>query len=151
MRWTLSPKAPTSFDQVVQDRGLTCKMLILAMSQKPLWAMQVAIVFGSTEPGVTGPANTDLGPALFRVNAILDGNIQTFKMVRDQLRTDAALDVAIGEIAGISEEVDDLLAGGATLEDVAAETQMELGSIDWHLATEDGISAMKNFKLQPQT
>ncbi len=54
-----------------------------------------AMVFGLTEPGVTGPADTDLGPALFRVNAILDGNVQTFEMVQDQLRTDAALDAAI--------------------------------------------------------
>ena len=135
-----------SFEQVVQDRGLTLQDVDLGDVTEAALGDAGAMVFGLTEPGVTGPAYTDLGPALFRVNAILDGNVQTFEMVQDQLRTDAALDAAIGEIAEISEEVDDLLAGGATLEDVAAETQMELGTIDWHLATKDKISSYEEFQ-----
>ena len=135
-----------SFEQVVQDRGLTLQDVDLGDVTEAALGDAGAMVFGLTEPGVTGPADTDLGPALFRVNAILDGNVQTFEMVQDQLRTDAALDAAIGEITEISEEVDDLLAGGATLEDVAAETQMELGTVDWHLTTEDGISSYEEFK-----
>ena len=135
-----------SFEQVVQDRGLTLQDVDLGDVTEAALGDAGAMVFGLTEPGITGPANTDLGPALFRVNAILDGNVQTFEMVQDQLRTDAALDAAIGEITEISEEVDDLLAGGATLEDVAAETQMELGTVDWHLTTEDGISSYEEFK-----
>ena len=135
-----------SFEQVVQDRGLTLQDVDLGDVTEAALGDAGAMVFGLTEPGVTGPAYTDLGPALFRVNAILDGNVQTFEMVQDQLRTDAALDAAIGEIAEISEEVDDLLAGGATLEDVAAETHMELGTIDWHLTTEDGISSYEEFQ-----
>jgi peptidyl-prolyl cis-trans isomerase D len=136
----------TSFEQVVQDRGLTLQDVDLGDVTEAALGDAGAMVFGLTEPGVTGLADTDLGPALFRVNAILDGNVQTFKMVQDQLRTEAALDAAIGEIAAISEEVDDLLAGGATLEDVAAETQMELGTIDWHLATKDKISSYEEFQ-----
>ena len=135
-----------SFEQVVQDRGLTLQDVDLGDVTEAALGDAGAMVFGLTEPGVTGLADTDLGPALFRVNAILDGNVQTFEMVQDQLRTDAALDAAIGEIAEISEEVDDLLAGGATLEDVAAETQMELGTIDWHLATKDKISSYEEFQ-----
>ena len=136
----------TSFEQVVQDRGLTLQDVDLGDVTEAALGDAGAMVFGLTEPGVTGLADTDLGPALFRVNAILDGNVQTFKMVQDQLRTEAALDAAIGEIAAISEEVDDLLAGGATLEDVAAETPMELGTIDWHLATKDKISSYEEFQ-----
>ena len=135
-----------SFEQVVQDRGLTLQDVDLGDVTEAALGDAGAMVFGLTEPGVTGLADTDLGPALFRVNAILDGNVQTFKMVQDQLRTEAALDAAIGEIAAISEEVDDLLAGGATLEDVAAETHMELGTIDWHLATKDKISSYEEFQ-----
>lgn len=135
-----------SFEQVVQDRGLTLQDVDLGDVTEAALGDAGAMVFGLTEPGVTGPAYTDLGPALFRVNAILDGNVQTFEMVQDQLRTDAALDAAIRKIAEISEEVDDLLAGGATLEDVAAETHMELGTIDWHLTTEDEISSYEEFQ-----
>jgi peptidyl-prolyl cis-trans isomerase D len=141
----------TSFDQVVQNRGLTLQDVDLGDVTETSLGAAGPLVFSSTEPGVTGPANTDLGPAIFRINAILDGNIQTFKMVREQLLKDAVLDVAIDNIAGMSEEVDDLLASGATLEDVAAETQMELGSIDWHIATEGGISDYEEFQIAAAT
>jgi peptidyl-prolyl cis-trans isomerase D len=135
-----------SFEQVVQDRGLNLQDVDLGDVTEAALGDAGALVFGLAEPGVIGPADTDLGPALFRVNAILDGNVQTFEIVKEQLRIDAALDAAIGEIAAISEEVDDLLAGGATLEDVAAESQMELGIVDWHLATDGGISNYEEFQ-----
>ena len=136
----------STFEQVVEGRGLALQDVDLGDVTKTSLGDAGALVFALTEPGITGPADTDLGPALFRVNALLDGNTQTFEMVKDQLRTDAALDIAIGEIASILEEVDDLLAGGATLEDVASETQMELGNLDWHVATVKGISAYNEFQ-----
>ena len=135
-----------SFEQVVQNRGLTLQDVDLGDVTEAALGGAGTLVFGLAKPGVTGPADTDLGPALFRVNAILDGNVQTFEMVQEQLRIDAALDAAIGEIAAIYEEVDDLLAGGATLEDVAAESQMELETVDWHPATEGGISNYEEFQ-----
>ena len=136
----------STFEQVVEGRGLTLQDVDLGDVTKTSLGDAGASVFALTEPGVTGPADTDLGPALFRVNALLDGNTQTFEMVKDQLRTDSAQDIAIGEIAAILEEVDDLLAGGATLEDVASETEMELGNLDWHVATTEGISAYNEFQ-----
>ena len=136
----------STFEQVVEGRGLTLQDVDLGDVTKTSLGDAGALVFALTEPGVTGPADTDLGPALFRVNALLDGNTQTFEMVKDQLRTDSALDIAIGEIAAILEEVDDLLAGGATLEDVASETEMELGNLDWHVATVKGISVYNEFQ-----
>ena len=144
-------KGATKFDQVVQNRGLTLRDVDLGNVTETSLGAAGPLVFDLTEPGVTGPADTDLGPAIFRVNAILDGNVQTFKMVQEQLLNDAALDIAIDNIAGLSEEVDDLLAGGATLEDVAAETQMELGSIDWHIATEGGIADYEEFQSAAAT
>lgn len=45
-----------------------------------------------------------------------------------------------------AEGMDDLLAGGATLEDLAAETEMRLGQIDWHPGVEDGIAAYEDFR-----
>ena len=136
----------STFKQVVEGRGLTLQDVDLGDVTKTSLGDAGTLVFALTEPGVAGPAVTDLGPAIFRVNALLDGNVQTFEMVKDELRTDAALDMAINEIAFISEEVDDLLSSGATLEDVANETQMELGTLDWHVATENGIASYDEFQ-----
>ena len=136
----------STFKQVVEGRGLTLQDVDLGGVTETSLGDAGTLVFALTEPGVAGPAVTDLGPAIFRVNALLDGNVQTFEMVKDELRTDAALDMAINEIAFISEEVDDLLSSGATLEDVASETQMELGTVDWHVATENGIASYDEFQ-----
>ena len=136
----------STFKQVVEGRGLTLQDVDLGGVTETSLGDAGTLVFALTEPGVAGPAVTDLGPAIFRINALLDGNVQTFEMVKDELRTDAALDMAISEIASISEEVDDLLSSGATLEDVANETQMELGTLDWHVATENGIASYDEFQ-----
>jgi len=66
----------TTFEEVVENRGLTLQDVDLGdMTEAELGAAG-PLVFSLQEPGVIGPAQTDLGPALFRVNAILDGNVQ---------------------------------------------------------------------------
>jgi len=44
------------------------------------------------------------------------------------------------------EEIDDLLAGGATLEEIADSTPMILGTIDYTLTSEDGIAGYDSFR-----
>jgi len=50
------------------------------------------------------------------------------------------------QIADVAEQVDDLLAGGATLEDVASETDLQLATLDWHVQSEGGISDYEEFQ-----
>ena len=42
--------------------------------------------------------------------------------------------------------MDDLLAGGATLEDVSNETAMKLGKLDWHVGYSGEISDFEEFQ-----
>ncbi len=78
-----------------------------------------------------GPVQTDLGPALFSVNAILDPVDIPFEEARDDLRGEAALSRAARQIQDRAPDYEDLLAGGATLEELAEETELELGQVDW--------------------
>ena len=135
-----------TFEEVVENRGLTLQDVDLGDVTEAELGAAGPLVFSLQEPGVIGPAETDLGPALFRVNAILDGNVQEFDSVRDQLNLDVALDVARLQIADVAEQVDDLLAGGATLEDVASETDLQLATLDWHVQSEGGISDYEEFQ-----
>ncbi len=135
-----------TFEEVVENRGLTLQDVDLGDVTEVELGAAGPLVFSLQEPGVIGPAETDLGPALFRVNAILDGNVQEFDSVRDQLNLDVALDVARLQIADVAEQVDDLLAGGATLEDVASETDLQLATLDWHVQSEGGISDYEEFQ-----
>ena len=67
-----------TFEEVVENRGLTLQDVDLGDVTEAELGAAGPLVFSLQEPGVIGPAETDLGPALFRVNAILDGNVQEF-------------------------------------------------------------------------
>lgn len=88
-------------------------------------------VFAPDQPGVVGPVQTDLGPALFSMNAILEPVNISFEEARDDLVAEAATDRARRLIEEKSTTLADELAGGATLEDLAKDGGMELATIDY--------------------
>jgi peptidyl-prolyl cis-trans isomerase D len=136
----------TSFETLVEDRGLDLADVDLGdVSADDLGAASDP-VFAADTGGVVGPVDTDLGPALFRVNAVLDEQVVPFEEARPQLRDTLALDRARRMIENMGSEVDDLLAGGATLEDVARETDLQLGEIDWHSGMTEGIAGYADFR-----
>ena len=119
------------FEAFVLQRGLQPEDAELGeVSQADLGAAGEA-VFALPQPGVAGPVQTDLGPALFNVHAILEPVDVPFEQARDSLRAEAALDRAARIIEDRTPDYEDLLAGGATLEQVAEETDLQAGSIEW--------------------
>jgi peptidyl-prolyl cis-trans isomerase D len=102
-------------------------------------------VFGIEIGTVSAPLATDLGPALFRVNAVLDATEITFDQARDDLAIEMAADAARRDIADMIEDLDDLLASGATLEELASETEVQLGTLSWTPEAEDGIASYSTF------
>ena len=119
------------FEAFVIQRGLTPEDADLGeVTQQQLGAAGDA-VFALDGPGVVGPIQTDLGPALFSMHAILDPIDIPFEQAKPDLRHEAARDRAQRMIEDQSADYEDLLAGGATLEQVAEETPLELGQIDW--------------------
>lgn len=138
----------TTFEALVTERGLRLTDIDLgdvARDNSDLGAAGEAI-FARTEPGIVGPAETPLGPALFRVNQILPAESTPFEDVRDQLAEEIAIDRARREIASLREDFEDRLAGGATLEELADETPMELGTIEMEPDTAEGMAAYAAFR-----
>jgi peptidyl-prolyl cis-trans isomerase D len=122
----------SDFDALVAERGLDLADVDLGdVRAVDLAPEAAAAVFGSAEPGVVGPVPSALGPALFRVNAILDARVTPFDDVRDVLARVWLADAARAEIVEQAEGLRDLLAGGATLEDLADKTDMVLGTVDF--------------------
>ncbi len=97
-------------------------------------------------PALSGPLPSSLGPALFRVNAILSASETSFEDAREELEAEYAADRASRLILDMRDQVDDLLAGGATLEELADETELVLGKIDWRQDVTDGIGAYQEFR-----
>lgn len=103
-------------------------------------------VFALDGTGVVGPVMSDLGPAIYRVNGTLAGSEISFNEAREELAAVMGTDAAARLISGLLEEFDNDLAEGYTLEDLANETQMELGTLDWTPSSEGGIAAYTAFK-----
>ncbi len=135
-----------SFEDLARERGLSLADIDLGeMAKEDLGAAGEAL-FALTEPGIIGPVDSDLGPALFAMNGILEAQETTFEEARDDLRSEAAMDRARRQVAEDTGAIEDLLAGGASLADVARETGMTLGQIDHNSESEGGLSAYEDFR-----
>lgn len=135
-----------TFEALVVERGLT--LLDIDLGDVTLDALDTAgdAIFAMSSPGVIGPIDTNLGPALYRMNGIIAATEVSFDEVRAQLLDELALDRARRQInAGIS-DIDDLLAGGASLQEVADETSLQLAQIDWAQGNSDGIANYSAFR-----
>lgn len=135
-----------TFEALAGERGLTLADIDLGEMSKDALGAAGEAVFALDTPGVVGPIDSDLGPALYAMNGILDAQEVSFEEARDDLAAEAATDKARRLVADKSDEIEDLLASGATLEEVATETGMEPGTIEFNAGTEDGIAAYTAFR-----
>ncbi|PWE34272.1 peptidylprolyl isomerase [Maritimibacter sp. 55A14] len=137
----------TSFDDLVAERGLTLDEVDMGeVTREDLSAEAAEQVFGLLGPGVAGPVQSSLGPALFRVNALLEAQKVPFAQAEADLRDEFSSDRARRIIDDSVDRIDDLLAGGATLEEIAAETEMRLAQIDFNAETDGHIAAYDAFR-----
>ena len=135
-----------TFAEIVAERGLDLADIDLGDVTEDDLGAAGAAVFALDGPGIAGPADTPLGPALFRVNAVLDAQEVTFEEARDELAETLTIDRARRLILDQSGAIEDLLAGGATLEDLEAEAGMEFGTIAMAPETQQGIAAYTAFR-----
>lgn len=135
-----------TFEELVAARGLDLSDIDLGdVSRDDLGAAGDA-VFAVPAGEVAGPLPTALGPALFRVNAELEAHEVPLEEVAGDLRGELALQRAQRMIQDQSERLIDLMAGGASIEDLAGATDMELGHIAWSEGESDGIAAYEPFR-----
>ena len=135
-----------TFEDLARERGLTLADIDLGEMSKDALGAAGEAVFALDAPGVVGPVASDLGPALYAMNGILEAQEVSFEEARDDLASEAAADKARRLVAEKSDGIEDLLASGATLEEVAAETGMELGEVAFDAGTEEGIAAYTAFR-----
>lgn len=140
--------AGESFETLVAERGLALEDIDLGDVSREDLGVAGDAIFALSEPGVIGPVDSDFGPALFRMNAILAAEEISFEDARADLALEIQTDAARRSIADRVEAIDDLLAGGATIEDLAKEQGMTQGTIDFVASAEspEGISAYPKFR-----
>ena len=136
----------TTFETLVQNRGLSLSDIDLGDVTIDDLGDAAETVFAGEVGKVVGPLPTSLGPALFRINGILTARLTSFEDASPELRDELAGDRARRLIELQSQDIDDLLAAGATLAELAQETDMQAGQIEWTAGTTDGIAAYAAFR-----
>lgn len=131
----------TDFDSLATARGLKPADI----DQGSVTADQLspearALVFGANGPGIVGPVTTPLGPSLFRINGLEAAHTTSFDEARPALLQQRALADATRQIAEDTAHIEDLIAGGATIEEIASETVMQLGTVELNSETSGGVA-----------
>ncbi len=133
-----------SFEELVAARGLTLDDIDQGDLSKEELGAAGEPVFAAAEGDVVGPVVTDLGPALYRVNSVLAAEETSFDDARETLAIEFQTDAARRVISDKVEAVDDLLAGGATLEDLAKDAGLQLATLDY-VAGQQGDAVIEGY------
>ncbi len=138
-----------TFEDIATERGLTANDFAVGpVRANQLSPAAATLLFATKDTGIFGPVEATLGPAIFRVNAALDGTVVALKDVRGDIRDELATEQAntlmlkkIGDIA-------DRIAGGATVEDLANETDMKIFNIAYSDKSTEDITTDPAFKTE---
>ncbi len=137
-----------TFEDLVVERGLALTDIDLGDVDLEALGAAGEAVFAAATSEVVGPFNTSLGPALFRMNAVLAAQETTLDDAKEQLRDELAAEAAREYINDNANPIVDLIAGGATMADLADRTDMELGTISWTADMFEGIAAYDAFRRE---
>ncbi len=105
--------------------------------------------FAATVGDVVGPIETALGWHVIRIDEILEPETQPFEEVRSQLEEEIIQTRLMDDMFIMANAIDDSLAGGAALEDTAAEMDMNLqtlGPVTEMGASPDQTEALTEFQ-----
>ncbi len=136
-----------TFAQLVTERGLALADVDLGdVEAKDLSSAAAKVIFAEEKLGIMGPVESSLGPALFRVNAVLAADNTPFEEARDRLKTELAGEGARRLVSDMIAEIDDLLVAGATVSDLGKESAMQTGTIDFNAESTGGLNGYSAFR-----
>lgn len=136
----------SGFDAVVADRGFSLSDIDLGDMTREDLGDAADEIFAASPPAVLGPLPSRFGPAIYRINGALPAQITPIDDVREDLQAEVVADQTRRQIDAMVEDVSDLLASGATLEEVAQDTALDLGSIAYDAGLDQGIAAYPEFR-----
>jgi len=86
--------------------------------------------FSGEAGSVVGPAASPLGFHVIRIDGVTPGSLRSFEEVRPELERDLKRGQAINSIVDLSNEFDDTIAGGASLEEAADALALPVSRFD---------------------
>jgi len=136
-----------SFDDIISVRGLSAEDVGLGFMAKQDFNLNEANVIFGLEANVPSQViDTTLGPAIFRVIDISLENTTSLLEATDGLTKDIKIQKAKLQILNLMGSLEDLLASGATLEEVSDQTDAMLSTVDFGDTSSQGISKSSEFR-----
>ena len=136
-----------TFTDIVAERGLSeADVNLGAMARGNLSAAAADLLLSQNEPGLVGPVESALGPALFRINAVINADNTPFEEVRDELREELAGESARRLIVDLVDEIDDELAAGLELEELKKIEGLQVGQLDFHAESDHPLAGYAAFR-----
>lgn len=137
--------AGTSFEDVAKSRGLKEKDIALgSLQEADLGTDRGPAAFALAEGQVSQPVKGAFGWVLLKTTKITPGTDKTFDEVKDSLRQDVLLKLAVNKITDIVNAFEDAMAGGDTLAEAGKKVGMHVvhvPSTDKQGLTADGSKA----------
>lgn len=121
-------KAGTSFDQLIAETGSKPEDVDLGLlsRDKVLDPAVAGAAFGLALNVPSEPVKSSFGTVLLRVTEIQPAHTKTLAEVAPEIRKAIATKTAERSVMEVHDEVEDALAGGATLQDVANRFKLKL-------------------------
>ncbi|MCY4543581.1 MAG: SurA N-terminal domain-containing protein [Rhodobacteraceae bacterium] len=136
-----------TFDQLLEEAGILPQDAFVGdVGKDELGEQDADAVFAIEEPGIVGPVQSNFGPALYRVIAILAERNDSIDDARGTIERQLALQQAESQINSSIETYSDLLAGGASIEELAAETAMQLATVDFNESAGGQVVSDQEFR-----
>lgn len=104
--------------------------------------------FAAETGAVVGPVETALGWHILKVKSVVAPETKTFESVKEDLKKEIIQNRVADQMFTASTAIDDSLAGGASLEDVAAELELDVktyGPLTAEGSTPDNKDGLKDF------
>ncbi|MEC9432993.1 MAG: peptidylprolyl isomerase [Pseudomonadota bacterium] len=121
----------TTLEALAEARGLTAADIDQGeVARDALDEAAAETVFGTDELGPVGPVDTLFGPTLYNIRGIVPARTTAFEAAAPELREELAMARARDQAHVRAEEAADLLASGATLEEIARDTGLPLRKAD---------------------
>lgn len=120
-----SVKTSSSFADAAKAKGLT-PVAMGAMDEKTILPELYTSVFSLEEGETSGPIKTDLGWHVVQVKKIRGGGVPPLAQIKEELRKQLQNERAGDVIARQINQIDDSIAGGQSLEDIADTLKLRL-------------------------
>ena len=116
------------FNVEVSSRGLKIDDVTLGFVNKSASKENKNLIdlFDKKNIGIYGPYETDLGPAIYRIREISAKNEKTFSNAKSEIRNLLASEKAKDEVFKLLEELNNEVAAGQTLEDLASKFPLSI-------------------------